>query len=464
MHRASGRRVLFILVILAWGLCPPAGLLLAQEKPAQPDQPSGSAEPPRTEVPEEPSTPAEPKRASASPTGHAAGPHHPPRTGRFVGDHWTPYDPPSSESFPEGSTVHVIVSGDTLWDLAGRYLENPYLWPQIWDVNQYVTDSHWIYPGDPLLIPGKPTVVGEGGPPAPEIEVLEPPQSAGPGPAPPAAPTQVATPEPGMPSAPGAAGAPLLSPLADESDVNCSSFIVDDFEKPDLLIREREDGSRSILATGDIVFLNHGMDAQMSPGDEFTIISNEGGVPHPVFREQVGDRIRMIGRLRVIAMQENGATAEIVHACDAVRLGMHLVPYQEIPIPIATPVDFNRYGVQIDSANAGYIVDVSPAKSTLGDGDVVNIDLGSENGLQPGDILMIFREWGGAVRFDSSESYLEGGQVRAERRRARGSHLDGEAQAILGQMVVLMTQKHTATAKIVRSAREMALGDRVVQR
>ena len=79
---------------------------------------------------------------------HPSGPHNPPETLRLVGDHWTPYDPPSPESFPEGSTVHIIVPGDTLWALADHYLNDPYLWPQIWDVNQYITDSHWIYPGD----------------------------------------------------------------------------------------------------------------------------------------------------------------------------------------------------------------------------------------------------------------------------------------------------------------------------
>src|SRR5262245_55480091 len=149
--------------------------------------------------------------AAATPMKHPPESTHPPRTGRFVGDHWTPYEPPGVESFPQGSQVHVIVKGDTLWDLAGKYLDNPFLWPQIWDVNQYITDSHWIYPGDPLLIPGKPTVIGEKGP-EPAIEVLQPPAAT-----PEGAPEAGTVAEPAPPAKLTPSG-PVLAPIADETD------------------------------------------------------------------------------------------------------------------------------------------------------------------------------------------------------------------------------------------------------
>ena len=86
----------------------------------------------------------------------------PPTNLKKVGDHWTPWDPPEA-----GPDDYLIVKGDTLWDLAGKWLGDPYLWPQIWDENRYILDSHWIYPGDPLVVPGKPTVVPPEGPPTP---------------------------------------------------------------------------------------------------------------------------------------------------------------------------------------------------------------------------------------------------------------------------------------------------------
>ncbi len=388
---------------------------------------------------------------------HPAESTHPPTTGRFVGDHWTPYEPPSVESFPQGSNVHIIVPGDTLWDLSATNLDDPYLWPQIWDVNQYITDSHWIYPGDPLLIPGKPTVIGEAGP-EPAIEMLEPPVPAEPE-------AEEGQTEPATPPASMEAAAPELEPVAEETDVYCSSYIVDVFEPPALEIREREDGSRTILGTGDIVFLNQGLNSSLSPGEEFTIISYEGVVPHPIFDENVGEGVKMVGRLKVIALQEATATAQITMACDSVEVGMKLVPFQEMPIPLTTPVAFRRYGVQLDTSTAGYIVEVNPDRDNLGSGDVVNIDLGAESGVRPGDVLTIFREWGGAVDFSSTESYIAGQQQRAETKRAKGNMDPTEfAQVILGQLVVLRTQEHTATGKIITSAREIALGDRVAMR
>jgi len=50
---------------------------------------------------------------------------------------------------------HTVVRGETLWGLAGRYLETPHAWPSIHDLNRaLVSDPHRIYPGQTLRIPG----------------------------------------------------------------------------------------------------------------------------------------------------------------------------------------------------------------------------------------------------------------------------------------------------------------------
>ena len=69
-----------------------------------------------------------------------------------IAPHWTKNTAYPTQ-VPEGTAYYIVVRGDTLWDISARYLENPYLWPQIWDQNKYVTDAHWIYPGDPILLP-----------------------------------------------------------------------------------------------------------------------------------------------------------------------------------------------------------------------------------------------------------------------------------------------------------------------
>ena len=401
----------------------------------------------------------------------------PPRNLKKVGDHWTPYNPPDPESFPSDATLHVIVPGDTLWDLADLVFGNPYLWPQIWNENRYILDSHWIYPGDPLLLPARPTVVGEIVPQGQEGAPSTAPAAAQTGPeaepaetsaeAPAAETPEVAASAPAAgeesDSAHAARTLPRLETLTDDYDLRCSGYIAPRESKPDYFIANQEVEAKLGLTEGDIVYLNRGQsNGHTEPGTEYSVVVREGEVRHPITHRLLGYYYRRLGSVKVLAAQETTSIAVISYACDEIRTGYPLVSYIAKPVPAKPVPAFNRLTVVPSDKSTGYVVHVGDNQERASAGQLVDVDLGHEDGLKPGDYLTVFLPSQPFDKYPQASYDYQMGNRRFQSPPVWRDDDNVPPAKTIGQLVVIFTEKKTATAKVLQSVREIGIGDSVV--
>jgi hypothetical protein len=429
-----------------------------------------------------PDTPAGTAMAERRPTA-------PPTNLKLVGDHWTPWDSPDPESFPPEATLHIIVRGDTLWDLADLTFNDPYLWPQIWNQNRYILDSHWIYPGDPLLIPMQPVVVTPAGPNAASPQILPQGQEGAPQAAFPPPPGDGAGDQAGQsdgtpvqstltaqapPEAPAAAAPPQADfggsidspqPLIDRSDLSCSGFIGQKKAGNGLYIAGQQETAKVGLTLGDLVYLNVGKD-EVQPGAEFSIVQRSSEISHPESGRRVGWYYERTGRVKVLAAYDASAVAEITLACDEIRAGQQLVPHELQPFPMNQAPPFDPHDVMSSGSEIGYLVHAKDEMKVVATGNVVFVDLGADDGLKPGDILTAFEPGApsnfsdrGGIKYD-----YKWGNARFEQRKVKKGDARNFPPRLLGQLVVMSTESHTASAKVIYSVAEMQVGTMVEPR
>ena len=383
----------------------------------------------------------------------------PPANLKLVNGHWTAWDPPPT---PEGAKVHIVVPGDTFWGLAATNLGNPYLWPQIWEKNQYVRDAHWIYPGDPLILDLSVSGAEEVGALATGEGATEDVAGMGEG----AEAEASAADE--SPAGTGAAAtirgvAPagkgsVPVPLGSQDDIYCSGFIgaPDEVFGYSVIGSEYQvlspqlknpvygqveglygtvDAVKYKLTAGDIIYIDGGRAAGLSAGMQFTAVGSGRIVRHPVSNDELGRQYSYAGRIRVLSVQENSAIAEIAQSCDGILVGMALKPFEQEPVPLArrSPTRPASEPASAEALASAAVIVSSPVDLvTLGQDHLVFIDRGEDDEVLPGDIFTIYR-------------------------MNRPAH----PPVVLGELAVLSVQAHTAVAKILESRYPVYVGDRL---
>jgi len=328
--------------------------------------------------------------------------------------HWSKYKYP--ETIPEAATYYIIVRGDTLWDLAGKYLGNPYLWPQIWDQNRYITDAHWIYPGDPLIMPKVALVTEKAGEAAgaPGAE-----EAAGVG---------------GQVVARPGAGEQLI-PAIEEMALQCAHYVLSDSEDDSLYILGSESGATKVgLSERDIIYLSKGSNAGVKAGDVYTAHHPSYDVKHPQTGRTIGHKVETTGWVRVILVQENSSTAVIERSCQDVHAGDYMTSFEKASVPLIVrrppPDRLTPPSGKIEGA----IVDIADDSMIAGQGQIVSINLGTANGIAPGNMLTVFK-----IMYPSVPT----------------------SRNVVGELAVVSVRDRTATAVVTYSGDAIMNGDRV---
>lgn len=341
------------------------------------------------------------------------------------------------ESQVTGETPYVVKKGDTLWGISRELLQDPLLWPRLWERNRFIENPNRIYPGDQLNLPGRELApeappVAEAPkpePPKPEPTAPEPPKEKAEAPPPPAPPAPVeAKPVPPPPLPPASQHAmvcsPVLIPEGDAAKVGIGE-----------LVKSRED--RLMTTAEDRVVLGLDSGRPVNPGDRLAVLSVGRRIMHPQTGDSAGRVLYVLGLLEVTDVKDRVAQARVSYSCAPIRVGDRIAPF----VPARFPEDQAPLPAR-RSVSAAVIASLR-GEALLGLQQVAFVDVGADQGIAAGDIFAMLRLNPPAVMLST------------------GTRLPMPPER-LGDAVVIRVAERSATVLLTASAREVKVGDRAV--
>jgi LysM repeat protein len=308
--------------------------------------------------------------------------------------------------------IYTIKKGDTLWGISQRFLKDPYYWPNLWANNPELPNPHFIYPGQKLAIyDGR-------------IEIVPAHTEAEEAPAPPTTPPAAELP-PETAAAPEAVTVKTLGGnegFVSAGDLQSLGTIVDTVD------------NRILITKDDTVFIDMADLGATEPGTLYSLCEIGNEIEHPVTGETIGYRVINLGTVKITDVGASVATGTITEASREIKRGALLRPYQPPRLEVTLQKATHKLG--------GYVVAAGGDQITLGQYDVVYLDLGAADGLEVGNLVNISRPR------EATELALQDRDLQLP-------------EVLLGNAVVLDTRPTTATALILKSAKPIFRGDRV---
>lgn len=320
------------------------------------------------------------------------------------------YDQPAEVHAGALPELHVVRTGDTLWDLSFYYFNNPWEWPKVWSYNPQITNPHWIYPGDLVRLLPRGMFSSTA--------------------------TEPAETPPGTVARTSDANLPAPARKL-EVGIKQTAFV----GKEDLDKSITIDGSvdeKALLGDGDSVYLSYPEGKPPQVGQRYSIYV-------PGSQAKQGDKVfgayvKILGTLEVVSVkQDKRARGVIVSANQEIERGAKVGPLVKTfkNVPTTQPT--------VDAQ--GSIVGLLTRDQLIGDGEVVFVALGKSAGVKVGNRMYVVRR--GDARPD-----IMGTQVGKDDRRF-------PARA-LGEVVIVEVGEKLSVGLVTLSVQEMSVGDIVM--